>query len=734
MPSQALYRKWRSQTFQELIGQEAVVRTLKNALQSGRIAHAYLFCGPRGTGKTSTARLLAKTVNCQHPQNGEPCNECPNCREITENRSLDVIEIDAASNRGIPEMRDLIDKVGFRPGSSKYKVYVLDEAHMLTPDACNALLKTLEEPPPYVIFVLATTEAHRMLPTIVSRCQRFDFKRHSFRNMVAHLQYVAGQEGVMLENGAAELLARAAAGGMRDALNLLDQAMAAMGATVTQAGVQQMLGLTDPRSVRELVEHIAYLRGADGLHLINRLAEAGADLRQLSAQVADYWRALMLARAGADIVAVLDRTPEEAAEIRQLAELFALDELSACARLFSQNDTGARSITIPQLAVELAFIDCLHLHRQRTSAASSSLSDPADSAAPMPASSPAPTSATNLRQVASPTRPATAPVDVPAPSQAKSVAAPQSSPSGSAHRIRESSQSMRNGAPPLAYAPAQDVEIVDLDTSSLPLLPAEPAQLTPDQAQTATNSARASSDADEQFDASQFVEEEEAALSLSPPQAGLSLNTVMSQWEMVKKACRTKTPKLAALLNDAHPVAVTIADGCEVVIQVDYDFHYKKLLEPENRNIVEWALKEMVQVSCRCRFIQKGDPIPVSTPLPPASPAPSHRERKSSARQQPPAPFVSSPLAPAEPSAPQSGADSSAPIGHDVMPAKRQTNTRAAQNDDSAPATSSATSDPAQASAQPANLLEAKVRQDPVIGEIIKTYGATLVEWKPLGE
>ena len=367
MASQALYRKWRSQTFQELIGQEAVVRTLKNALQSGRIAHAYLFCGPRGTGKTSAARLLAKTVNCQNPQQGEPCNICPNCREITENRSLDVIEIDAASNRGIDEIRELRDKVNVRPSNSKYKVYVLDEAHMLTNEACNALLKTLEEPPPYVIFVLATTEAQRVLPTIVSRCQRFDFRRHTFRNTVQHLQYVAGQEGVTLDQGAAELLARAAGGGMRDALGLLDQAMASMGQTVTQTGVQQMLGLADPRLVRDLVEHIALERGADGLHLINQLAEAGADLRQLSAQVADYWRAMMLARAGADIVAVLDRTIEDAAEIRQLAELFALDELSACARLFSQNDVGARAITIPQLAVELAFIDCLHLHRQRGS-------------------------------------------------------------------------------------------------------------------------------------------------------------------------------------------------------------------------------------------------------------------------------------------------------------------------------------------------------------------------------
>ena len=217
MTSQTLYRKWRSQTFDDLVGQEPIVRTLKNALKSDNVKHTYLFTGPRGTGKTSTARLLAKTVNSSNPKDGEPCNECLQCREITSGNSFNVIEIDAASNRGIDNIRDLREKVMMPPSTGKYKVYVLDEAHMLTNEAFNALLKTLEEPPPYVIFVLATTDVHKMLPTVLSRCQRFDFKRISTSQIVKHLLYVSEQENIKLERSAAELIARTAAGGMRDA-------------------------------------------------------------------------------------------------------------------------------------------------------------------------------------------------------------------------------------------------------------------------------------------------------------------------------------------------------------------------------------------------------------------------------------------------------------------------------------------------------------------------------------
>jgi DNA polymerase-3 subunit gamma/tau len=364
MTSQSLYRKWRSQTFDDLVGQEPIIRTLKNALKSDNVKHAYLFTGPRGTGKTSTARLLAKTVNCSNPKDGEPCNECLQCREITSGNSFNVIEIDAASNRGIDNVRDLREKVMMPPSTGKYKVYVLDEAHMLTNEAFNALLKTLEEPPPYAIFVLATTDVHKMLPTVLSRCQRFDFKRISTSQIVKHLLYVSGQEHIKLERSAAELIARTAAGGMRDALSLLDQAIAYAGEEISLTQVQIMLGVADPRAIFKLIACIAECNSSVVLHLIHELSEAGADLRQINAQVVEFWRALMLDRAGADATSILDLTEDEARDVKQLTQLFTLEELTECARIFAQNDLIQKNQGTPQLALELAALECIEVHQR----------------------------------------------------------------------------------------------------------------------------------------------------------------------------------------------------------------------------------------------------------------------------------------------------------------------------------------------------------------------------------
>ena len=367
MTSQSLYRKWRSQTFDDLVGQEPIIRTLKNALKSDNVKHAYLFTGPRGTGKTSTARLLAKTVNCSNPKDGEPCNECLQCREITSGNSFNVIEIDAASNRGIDNIRDLREKVMMPPSTGKYKVYVLDEAHMLTNEAFNALLKTLEEPPPYAIFVLATTDVHKMLPTVLSRCQRFDFKRISTSQIVKHLLYVSEQENIKLERSAAELIARTAAGGMRDALSMLDQAIAYAGEEISLVQVQVMLGVADPRAIFKLITYIAECNNSAVLHLIYELSEAGADLRQINAQVVENWRALMLARAGADAASILDLTEDEARDVNQLTQLFILEELTECARIFAQNDLIQKNQGTPQLALELAALECIEVHRRMQS-------------------------------------------------------------------------------------------------------------------------------------------------------------------------------------------------------------------------------------------------------------------------------------------------------------------------------------------------------------------------------
>ncbi len=401
MASQSLYRKWRSQTFDDLVGQEHIVDTLKNALKSGRLRHAYLFTGPRGTGKTSVARLLAKTVNCENPHDGEPCNECTQCREITAGNSLNVIEIDAASNRGIDNIRELRDRVMVPPSSGKYKVYVLDEAHMLTTEAFNALLKTLEEPPEYAIFVLATTDVHKMLPTVISRCEPHYFKRFTTRQIVSRLLYVAEHEEVKIERAAAELLARAAAGGMRDALSLLDQTIAYAGSEIALSQVQAMLGIADPRSISRFVTAIADLDGSTVLHLINQLSEDGADLRQINVQVMEYFRALMLERAGADAAAILDLTQEEIEEVKQLARRFTLDELTGCARIFAQNDLALKNQGTPQLGLEIAALEAIELHRHPQSA---SLPATSSAAQAQPARSPAQSSAPPLTPAEYPTR------------------------------------------------------------------------------------------------------------------------------------------------------------------------------------------------------------------------------------------------------------------------------------------------------------------------------------------
>ena len=252
LTSQVLYRKWRPRSFAELAGQEHVTTVLRQAVRQGRISHAYLFCGPRGTGKTTSARVLARTLNCLSPQDAEPDNQCAMCLNADLGRALDLIEMDAASNRGIDEIRNLRERVHFAPVEGKYKVYIVDEAHMLTEAASNAFLKTLEEPPPHVIFVLCTTEPHKILPTIISRCQRFDFRRLTTEIMVTRLRFLCEQEEIEADPKALEALARSASGSLRDAENLLEQMVVSYGGKVELPDVQEALGLTHSQAAREL--------------------------------------------------------------------------------------------------------------------------------------------------------------------------------------------------------------------------------------------------------------------------------------------------------------------------------------------------------------------------------------------------------------------------------------------------------------------------------------------------
>ncbi len=357
--TQSLYRKYRPTTFDddELVGQEHISRTLRNAIARGRVAHAYLFCGPRGTGKTSTARLLAKAVNCLNDDPEQrPCNECASCTAINNGSATDIVEIDAASNRGIDDMRDLRERVNYAPVQLKTKFYIIDEAHQVTKDAFNAFLKTLEEPPPNTTFILATTDPDKLPETIASRCQRFDFRRIPREGMVAHMRRVADREAIAIDDDVLEIVARRATGSLRDGLSLIDMLATAAGeqtdGRIDVALARRMLGMTDDGWEYELIRALAVRDVTAGLTVIGNVVDAGHDMRSFGRRLLELLRLLMLVRAGADPVESNDT-------IRELAGRFELAQLLHINRQFAEVDFKIRSGSFPQLPLELAFVGSL---------------------------------------------------------------------------------------------------------------------------------------------------------------------------------------------------------------------------------------------------------------------------------------------------------------------------------------------------------------------------------------
>lgn len=358
MAAQALYRKWRSQTFETVLGQEHVTLTLRNALRDGRLSHAYLFTGPRGTGKTSTARILAKAINCLADDlAARPCNQCRVCVAISEGRLLDLIEIDAASNRGIDEIRDLREKIGFRPNEARYKIYIIDEVHMLTKEAFNALLKTLEEPPPHAVFVLATTEPDRVPETVRSRCQRFDFRRIPTQEIVEHLAEILRTEGGKAEPAALVTIARRSTGSMRDAVSLLDQLLSYGDETLTLARVEQVLGLVNAGAIGRLVDYMANHDTAAGLLLIGQMVSEGVELGQLADQIVAYLRGVLFMRI-ARAPELLDLAQDVVATMSRQAETLSPAVLLAAVREFAEARAALRDQVpgVPQLPIEIAFL------------------------------------------------------------------------------------------------------------------------------------------------------------------------------------------------------------------------------------------------------------------------------------------------------------------------------------------------------------------------------------------
>jgi DNA polymerase-3 subunit gamma/tau len=431
------YRKWRPQNFAEITGQDHVTRTLRNAVAAGRVAHAYLLCGPRGTGKTTTARVLAKAVNCADPRDGEPCDRCESCVAVREGRALDLVEMDAASNRGIDDIRDLRDRVGYAASGGRFKVYLIDEVHELTQQAFDALLKTLEEPPAHVIFVLATTDAHRVPATIVSRCQRFDLTRVRLPDLVARLRTIAADEGLLIDDETLGLIGRAATGSLRDGVNLMEQLVASYGPAVTTAQAREGLGLSGDGRALDLARLALHGDLAAGLALISAVRDDGVDLRRFTRDVVAQLRTLLLLRAGVDEGAEIDSTARDA--WRGLAAETDLPAITRALKAFGGADF--RSDPQASLPLELALAEVAlsasqaeppaptFAEARKARSAPVTAVPPARSDEPPAASSPAPQngsaydkelaalSAHVTSKAGKPPRPAPAPSDVAAASE-----------------------------------------------------------------------------------------------------------------------------------------------------------------------------------------------------------------------------------------------------------------------------------------------------------------------------
>jgi len=355
MTYQVLARKWRPQVFEDVIGQEHVAQTLMNAIKTGRLAHAYLFSGPRGVGKTSVARIFAKAINCREGEPGIPCNQCRSCIEITEGSSVDVQEIDGASNRGIDEIRDLRESIKYMPSSSKYRIYVIDEVHMLTLPAFNALLKTLEEPPAHVKFILATTEAHKVPVTILSRCQRYDFKRIPAEAIVAHLKRIAGEEGVDIPLSGLGIIAREAEGSMRDAQSLMDQVISFSGRTVREKDIADILGIID----RDIVfaSSGAIIEGAPDrcLQIVDQIYNYGYDIKEFYRALMEQFRNLLICLIAPqnDLIDVSDADKEE---IRRQAEMAGKEKLHLLLSFLINREEDLRFTSHPRLVLETTMV------------------------------------------------------------------------------------------------------------------------------------------------------------------------------------------------------------------------------------------------------------------------------------------------------------------------------------------------------------------------------------------
>ncbi|MFA5375051.1 MAG: DNA polymerase III subunit gamma/tau [Dehalococcoidia bacterium] len=568
MSSQVLYRKWRPQTLSEVVGQEHVTKTLLNALKTGKVAHAYLFCGPRGTGKTSTGRILAKAVNCVKGGKGEPCNTCSMCQSVTEGRAMDIIEIDAASNRGIDEIRELRERVRFSPGEARFKVYIIDEVHMLTDAAANALLKTLEEPPPHAIFILATTETHKVPLTILSRCQRFDFRRIPQAAMTKRLAEVCKSEGIEIDEAALNIISRSATGSMRDAENLLEQLAAQYGNNIDLNQVRIMLGISGDVRAHELAGHIVNSDLTAGLHTLYAITQDGVDLKQFCRELVEYLRGLILMKGGADTA--VDAPKETLAEMKRMAENATMLQLSKAARLF--REVEMQSDGFSSLPMELALVECTVRARDDRAVHAAPVAEKAEAPAvkaEKPVSTPAPAAPVAEKPAPTPA-PAVPVAEKPKATPRKAKAAKPAPESADVTPVGAIGQS------PLPESPSPDESDKIIEKKESKAAPVATAPTDP-------------------------------AAAAKEPAGPINIEILRKRWGEVIKATKGMGSRgnLDALLRSAcEPVSV---NDDTIVLGFYYEFHKEKIEDPKYRHMVEAKVKEIFgsPYKLRCIIVEK---------------------------------------------------------------------------------------------------------------------------------
>ncbi len=564
---QALYREWRPLTWTEIVGQEHVVRTLQNSVAAERLSHAYLFSGPRGTGKTSTARILAKAANCLSDDlDARPCNECEACVAVNEGRYLDLIEIDAASNTSVDDVRDLRDRINFAPNTGRYKVYIVDEVHMLSTAAFNALLKTLEEPPAHAIFILATTEVHRVPATVLSRCQRHEFRRIPVDEISEYLSAQITRGGYEVEPEALRLISRQATGSLRDAISLLDQLLS-VGEAVTLDMAQEVLGTAVDEAVVELVQALVDGEAGRGLEIINDAVDGGIDPRQFARQIVEWLRSLLLISAGEPV------DGREAAMAEQ-AELLGSNKILPAMRAFSQATRGERTVWQPGLALELAFMESLLTEGELEA---SGKGDPRDSAA----------QSGNEHKLKAQAGTASAAQADRTPDKPKSVSGSDNGPQALAP---DNDQELEEATPTAGSESTPDVGAPE-ESEAGPS--GEPPEIQPT-LETAAPAAKASE-----------------VLPKSSPE----FQRVLDIWPELLAAAYQRDPQTQALLNSCKPLGV---DGSSLVLGFQSDLLREKMEKGHSQQIISESLAEVLEaeMDVRCVLIQDwgGDIDPAATP------------------------------------------------------------------------------------------------------------------------